>query len=94
MFLLDDELLPTLEEPTEFTRLLEDTFLLEVEADPGTRSAHSGQAPAGMTKEEDDKSFTEVPLSSPQATRHNVMTRRVDPIALEFIPDLFRDAPG
>jgi hypothetical protein len=59
--------LPTLEEPTEFIRLLEDIFLLEVETDPGTRSAHSGQAPAGMTNDEDDSSFAEVPLSPPHA---------------------------
>jgi hypothetical protein len=78
--------LPTLEEPTEFIRLLEDIFLLEVETDPGTES--------GMTNDEDDSSFTEVPLSPPHAVRQNAATRNMNPIALEFIPDLFRDAPG
>jgi hypothetical protein len=88
---LDDEDLPTLEEPTEFTRLLEDIFLLELDAlDPFDFT----DVPLRVTLFEDKSSFTEVPLSSPQATRHNVMTRSMDPIALEFIPDLFRDAPG
>jgi hypothetical protein len=56
--------LPTLEEPTEFTRLLEDSFLLELDAlDPFDVT----DVPLRVTLLEEISLFAEVPLSPPHA---------------------------